>query len=74
MSGKFKGSLLLSVGVLLVAGSFIMMRYQQLPDLIRGSMMGMGLALEVLGLAMMQREKRACVRSRGSDLNPTSIS
>ncbi len=61
-SEKFKARILLTVGLVMVAGSFIIARYLQLPDIARGSIIGVGLALEVLGLGMMQRRKSSCVR------------
>ncbi|PZR26477.1 MAG: hypothetical protein DI535_14505 [Citrobacter freundii] len=62
MKYKFKPTLLLASGLLLVSGSMILPRYVQLPDFLRGSMLGVGLALEMIALAAIQKGKNVCVR------------
>lgn len=62
MKYAFKGKLLLSSGLLLVSGSMILARYTSLPDFLRGAMLGIGLALEVVALSMIQKRKNGRLR------------
>lgn len=62
MKYKFKSTLLLALGLSIVSGSLILGRYTHLTDLMRGSLMGIGLAVEVLALGMLEKGRKLCVR------------
>lgn len=51
--------LMISIGLLLVILPFLLNERIHLPDFVRGSLMGIGFGMEVVGIFRINRRKRA---------------
>lgn len=48
---------LVSVGLLITAGSALINRWLHLPDFLTGTLMGFGIGIELVGLALLAKKK-----------------
>lgn len=50
---------MISIGLLLVTLPFLINDWVHVPDLIRGTLMGIGIGMEIVGIVRINRKKRA---------------
>ncbi|GAB3915532.1 hypothetical protein [Mucilaginibacter boryungensis] len=51
--------LLISIGLLITSGSALINRWLNLPDFLTGTLMGFGVGMEIVGLALLAKHKRS---------------
>jgi hypothetical protein len=59
-SKEFRPELkIIAIGLLLVTVPFVVNDWVPIPDFVRGALMGIGIALEIIGLVRMNKRKKA---------------
>lgn len=61
---------LVPIGLLMVTIPTMLGRYMNIPDLLKGLLAGVGIAMELLGLVAIRRKKSCCSDLGDSPLTP----